>query len=402
MIEAATNSGSESRSIRCRREARGEGAARHKSPGARRAPASCRMAELPRPRGLQTARAASQWAKRARPHGEAHGCPHEPLPRGLCPLAARPGGLLGRGRRRHRLDRAGEEGVRSQRRRLRPLVRRRRLQHLLERGRPPRDGGPRRAAGDHLRFPAHADETRHHLRPAIAETQVLAGMLQDFGVEKGDRVILYMPMVPEAAIAMLACARIGAVHSVVFGGFAAKELATRIDDAKPKVILSASCGIEPGRVVPTSRCSTRRSSWRAHKPEACLILQRPQAEAAMVAGRDHDWASLREKARVWAKSAYDCVPVAATDPLYILYTSGTTGIAQGRGARQRRPHGRAEMVDEEPLRRRARRGASGRPPTSAGWSATATSSTRRCSTAAPRSSTRASRWARPMPARSGG
>ncbi len=104
-------------------------------------------------------------------------------------------------------------------------------------------------------------------------------MLRDFGVEKGDRVILYMPMVPEAAIAMLACARIGAVHSVVFGGFAAKELATRIDDAKPKVILSASCGIEPGRVVPYKPLLDAAMALATHKPEACIILQRPQAEA---------------------------------------------------------------------------------------------------------------------------
>ena len=105
--------------------------------------------------------------------------------------------------------------------------------------------------------------TYHRL---LTETQVLAIMLRDLGVQKGDRVILYMPMVPEAVIAMLACARIGAIHSVVFGGFAAHELATRIDDARPKVILSASCGIEPGRIVPTSRCSTRRSRCRSTSP----------------------------------------------------------------------------------------------------------------------------------------
>ena len=168
--------------------------------------------------------------------------------------------------------------------------------------------------------------TYHRL---MTETQVLAAMLRDLGVGKGDRVILYMPMVPEAAIGMLACARIGAIHSVVFGGFAARELATRIDDAKPKVILSASCGLEPGRIVAYKPLLDEAISLSQHKPDACLILQRPQAEAPLVAGRDHDWAKVRDHALIHARSVYDCVPVEATDPLYILYTSGTTGRPKG-------------------------------------------------------------------------
>jgi len=168
--------------------------------------------------------------------------------------------------------------------------------------------------------------TYHRL---LTETQVLAAMLRDLGVGKGDRVIVYMPMVPEAVIAMLACARIGAIHSVVFGGFAARELATRIDDARPKVVLSASCGLEPGRIVHYKPLLDEAIVLSQHKPDACLVLQRPQAEASMIAGRDLDWAKTRDDALIHARSVYDCVPVAATDPLYILYTSGTTGQPKG-------------------------------------------------------------------------
>ncbi len=162
--------------------------------------------------------------------------------------------------------------------------------------------------------------TYRELRDSAAQC---AGGLTRLGVTKGDRVVIYMPMIPEAVISMLACARIGAIHSVVFGGFAPKELATRIEDARPKVVMCSSCGIEVNRIIPYKPLLDQAIELCTHKPGACVIVQRPEATVTLIRGRDYDWSAFMVGAPA------DCVPVAATDPLYILYTSGTTGKPKG-------------------------------------------------------------------------
>ncbi|OHV22858.1 propionyl-CoA synthetase [Parafrankia soli] len=172
--------------------------------------------------------------------------------------------------------------------------------------------------------PVTGTSRRYTFAQLTDEVARAAGALASLGVGRGDRVIVYLPMIPEAVVAMLACARLGAVHSVVFGGFAAPELAARMDDARPKVVVSASCGIEPTRLVPYKPMMDAAIELAVHKPAGCLIVQREQHRCDLVAGRDHDWDALVGSAPPLAP-----VPVAATDPLYILYTSGTTGRPKG-------------------------------------------------------------------------
>ncbi len=277
-----------------------------------------------------------------------------------------------------------------------PVVSRREAQHLRQRTRPARRRRPRRAAGADLRLPLTGTQRIYTYRRAARRDSAFAGVLRSLGVGKGDRVVIYMPMIPEAVIAMLACARLGAVHSVVFGGFAAHELATRIDDAQPAVIVSASCGIEPSRVVEYKPMLDPRSRRRAHPPRACVIVQRDRHRCELVAGRDLDWHELmatRGTRRPGAGRRHR----SAVRALHL----GHHRQAQGHRARQRRPRSRAAVEHAQHLRHRTRATCSGPPPTWAGSSATPTSCTARCCRARRPSSTRASRWARRIPARSG-
>ena len=234
--------------------------------------------------------------------------------------------------------------------RVRPVVRRRHAQHLLQLPGPSRRSRPRRPAGADLRQPDDQHVRTFTYADLLDRTCRLAGALAALGVTKGDRVVIYMPMVPEAAVAMLATARLGAVHSVVFGGFAAAELSTRIADAKPKVIISASCGLEPGRVIKYKPLLDAAIALSPHKPDACLILQRPQVEAPLIAGprsRLQRRGQRRGPARL--RSGPGNRP--AVCALYLGHHRQT----QGRRPRQRRPRRGAVELHADDLRPRCRR-----------------------------------------------
>ena len=224
-------------------------------------------------------------------------------------------------------------------------------------------------------------------RELLKDVEHFAGALNGLGVRKDDTVIIYMPMIPEALVAIFACARIGAVHSVVFGGFAANELAIRINDAKPKVIVSASCGIETKKVIPYKPLLDEAIRLAEHKPEKCIIYQRPQATANLVAGRDFDWSDITAKATPAA-----WVPVAATDPLYILYTSGTTGRPKGV-MRDNGGHAVALKWSMKYIYNIQPGEVYGQRPISAGSSAIPILFMHRCCMAARRFCMKASRWA---------
>ena len=232
----------------------------------------------------------------------------------------------------------------------------------------------------------------------LEQVAAFAGALRGFGVDKGDRVVIYMPMIPEAVIAMLACARLGAVHSVVFGGFAPHELAVRIDDARPKVVVSASCGIEPTRVVEykpmldraleLADAQARRASWSCSARRSRPSWRGPRRRLGPVMRPAGPHPPSACRSRPPTRSTCSTPPAPPASP--------RASCATTAGTRSRWPGRCANIYDIGPAT------SSGPPPTSAGWSATPTSSTRRCSSARPPCSTRASRWAPPTPARSGG
>ena len=203
------------------------------------------------------------------------------------------------------------------------MVRRGVHEYLLQRARPSRRAG--RGGQVALIYDSPVTETvkNYTYRELLEIVSRVAGGLTNTGVSKGDRVVIYMPMIPEAVIAMLACARIGAIHSVVFGGFAPRELATRIEDSEPRVVMTSSCGIEVNRIIPYKPILDAAIQLCSFKPETCIIVQRPQEPAGLVPGRDRNWDDLL------SAPPHPCVPVAATDPLYLLYTSGTTGKPKG-------------------------------------------------------------------------